>query len=160
MHQGECGVIIALYILAGCVGLLIGFALLFAFRLHIAEDSVQFNTRSLVALNDSLIKSIKLTDQHLEAHRRFMRNAVKDASGLGADFMRRLDDHEQRLRIHTEAVNDLARMVAKLDRAGHRHPDMTTPAARAPCSHSGCETKGLHVHVDRRDMPENPEQSR
>lgn len=39
--------IIALHLLAACVGLLIGFALWFAVRLHIAEDAVATHTKLL-----------------------------------------------------------------------------------------------------------------
>jgi hypothetical protein len=122
---------ITLCILAGCVGLLIGTTILFAVRLHIAEDSVQFNTKSLVALNDSLVKSIKLTDQHFEAHRRFMRNAVKDASYLGADYMCRLDEHDKQ--------------IAKLQRVGHSHAEMNL------------EKPKYHIHIDGRDIRPKPE---
>jgi hypothetical protein len=156
MHQGECGVIIALYILAGCVGLLIGFALWCAIRLHIAEDSVQLNTRSLVGLNDSLIKGMGLSrdwmsehensikrlerrvddqrggiermweleplarrlrdqkvqrlEQRLEAHGRYLQMCTQVARGSAEHLQGRIDEHERQIR--------------KLDRAGHRHPDM------------------------------------
>lgn len=106
--------IIALYALAGCVGLLIGLALWFAIRVHVAEDEVEAQTRAIGRLHHLMV-----------AHERYMRLAVKDASHLGADFMRRLDEHEERLDHHKDVVAAMAHSVAKLDRAGHRHPEQS-----------------------------------
>jgi CHASE1-domain containing sensor protein len=110
-------VIIALYILAACVGLLVGFALWGAVRVHALEQSrsalwqqMDLNVGDQIARSDRVHKRLDRLESLAGAHRRFMRNAVSDASGLGADFMRRLDEHDKR--------------IAKLDRAGHRHGEM------------------------------------
>ena len=104
-------------LLAVGIGLFIGFGILMAIRLHTLEQSrsalwqqMGLNVGDQIARADRIHKRLDRLEKRAEAHARFMRNAVKDASYLGGDFMRRLDEHEQR--------------IAKLDRAGHRHGEM------------------------------------
>ncbi len=70
-------------------------------------EETNYGQGRYMRLSSQRIEKVEL---RAEAHARYVRNAVKDASYLGADFMRRLDEHDKQIR--------------KLDKVAHGHEEM------------------------------------